>query len=242
MGQRLHGIFKVKAEGRARLIVFDTQDLSLGRAPDNDLAIDDPEMSRHHAVFERSGESYRIRDLGTPNGTGVNGEAVEQAALRSGDVVRVGQVEIAFAETARDPAGLGPTVEYASQLKQFEGVRVSGNGDATLLGLELPGGSPGEVGQVELDAAFDLLGGQMELPVEDDGEESCDEGAETVWVLEDEVPAVDEELASDPPPGMGPLSLRIELEGLDGELRRALEGLAGKPIDLGRVRIRVDKG
>ena len=247
MAQRLHGIFKVKAEGRARLIVFDTQDLSLGRAPDNDLDFDDPEMSRHHAVFERSGGACRIRDLGTPNGTGVNGEAVEQAPLRSGDVVRVGQVEIAFAETPRDPASLGATVEYASQLKSFEGPSAPrGGGEVTLLGMELPGASAGEGEPGEFDAAFDLL----ELPQGEESElsEASLPGAaelsaeelptpdsdpsDTVWELEDEVSAPDLEVSAQPP-GTGALSLRIELEGLDGELRRTLEGLAGKPIELG---------
>ena len=49
---RTNAILKLKAGGRTRLIVFDTQDLSLGRASENDISVDDPEMSRRHAVID----------------------------------------------------------------------------------------------------------------------------------------------------------------------------------------------
>jgi predicted component of type VI protein secretion system len=136
-GQRVHAIFKVKCPDRTRLIVLDTQDLSLGRSPENDLAIDEPEMSRQHALFKRTVEGCRVDDMGTSNGTNVNGENVDHADLRHGDVIKIGEVEITYAQTTRNPASLGPSVEYASQLKSF-GSPMAGrghDGEATILGL-----------------------------------------------------------------------------------------------------------
>src|SRR5437870_6900973 len=134
---RSHAILKVKAGGRTRLIVFDTQDLTLGRDPKNDLSVDDPEMSRRHAAFKRSREGTVVEDQGTSNGTAVNGQPVQRAALKHGDVVRIGEVEITYAETARAPASLGGSVEYASQIKSFGTpmARMQGGGEATILGL-----------------------------------------------------------------------------------------------------------
>src|SRR5262245_4884505 len=68
---RTQAILKLKIAGRTRLIVFDTQDLTLGRATENDISVDDPEMSRRHAVFKRSREGCAVQDLGTSNGTAV---------------------------------------------------------------------------------------------------------------------------------------------------------------------------
>src|SRR5437867_13410782 len=100
---RTNAILKVKAAGRARLIVFDTQDLTLGRSNENDLSVDDPEMSRRHAVFKRSREGCSVEDQGTSNGTLVNGQTVARAVLKHGDVVQIGAVEITYAETTRAP-------------------------------------------------------------------------------------------------------------------------------------------
>jgi predicted component of type VI protein secretion system len=116
---RTHAILKIKAAGRTRLVVFDTADLSLGRAPENDISVDDPEMSRRHAVFKRSREGCAVEDMGTSNGTLVNGQAAARAVLKHGDVVKIGEVEITYAETSRTPSSLGAGVEYASQLKAF---------------------------------------------------------------------------------------------------------------------------
>ena len=134
---RTHAILKMKAAGRTRLIVFDTQDLTLGRATENDISIDDPEMSRRHAVFKRSREGCAVEDMGTSNGTAVNGQTVPRAVLKHGDVVKIGEVEITYAETTRAPSSLGASVEYASQIKSFGTpmARMQGGGEATILGL-----------------------------------------------------------------------------------------------------------
>lgn len=50
--------------------------LTFGRAPDNDLSLDDPRVSRYHAVLRREGEQLILEDLGSTNGTMVNGKRI----------------------------------------------------------------------------------------------------------------------------------------------------------------------
>ncbi len=63
---------------------------TIGRAPANDLTIDNPAVSRQHARLEQRGASYWIVDLGSTNGTMVNGQRIESQALQEGDIIRIG--------------------------------------------------------------------------------------------------------------------------------------------------------
>ena len=71
----------------------------IGRLPDCVVALSDPQVSRHHARLERSPEGYRVIDLGSTNGTTVNGSAVADHLLRDGDLIGVGNTVIRFEES-----------------------------------------------------------------------------------------------------------------------------------------------
>jgi hypothetical protein len=63
----------------------------IGRAPDCDLILDRPEMSRHHAELLRiDATGYELRDFGSRNGTRVNGVPIETAMVGNGDEIRLG--------------------------------------------------------------------------------------------------------------------------------------------------------
>ncbi len=68
--------------------------LTVGRAPSNDIVARDARVSRHHSRIERRGEYVRIVDLGSSNGTRVNGQQLSEADLRIGDRVTVGELEL----------------------------------------------------------------------------------------------------------------------------------------------------
>jgi ABC-type multidrug transport system ATPase subunit/pSer/pThr/pTyr-binding forkhead associated (FHA) protein len=71
----------------------------IGRAADNDLRVDDPRASRYHAVIERVGMRYRIRDLRSHNGTFVNGQRVEKEQfIAEGDELQIAGTKFDFAE------------------------------------------------------------------------------------------------------------------------------------------------
>lgn len=65
--------------------------LKLGRAPDNHIVVNDGRVSRYHSVLKRDGANYVLEDVGSPNGTYVNGQRIQQRLLASDDVIRLGQ-------------------------------------------------------------------------------------------------------------------------------------------------------
>lgn len=87
--------------------------LTVGRRSDNQLQLDDPAVSGAHAVvtLEESPflEGYRdpyLADLGSTNGTLVNGQRIERHRLVSGDVIRIGNHELEY----REEGGMDRTV------------------------------------------------------------------------------------------------------------------------------------
>jgi ABC-type multidrug transport system ATPase subunit/pSer/pThr/pTyr-binding forkhead associated (FHA) protein len=70
--------------------------ITVGRTPDNDVAVADVLASRHHAMLVPAPGGMEIHDGGTLNGTFVNGVRVEAAPLHEGDVVTIGNVDLVF--------------------------------------------------------------------------------------------------------------------------------------------------
>jgi pSer/pThr/pTyr-binding forkhead associated (FHA) protein len=68
----------------------------LGRALDNDIVVTDASASRHHATIEAVNGSFRLRDLGSQNGTYIGGLRVTDAPLGNGDSVRIGDAVFTF--------------------------------------------------------------------------------------------------------------------------------------------------
>jgi pSer/pThr/pTyr-binding forkhead associated (FHA) protein len=60
------------------------------------VVIDDPTVSAQHAIRARLGDSYRLKDLGSTNGTHVNGVSIFDAELNDGDKIRFGSVVAVF--------------------------------------------------------------------------------------------------------------------------------------------------
>ena len=195
-----------------RIVVWDTQDMSVGRSPENDVVVEDPETSRTHSQFYRTDGAYSVRNMSMSNPTYVNGEVLESHALKNEDIVRVAETEFIFYSVARNPATLRIKVEYASQLKSFEGPQMqAGDGEATILGLvdTVPGGAddeeiaPGGRGPVEawqcrhqrVDEAgrHGVIGARHEvtLPVGIGGGELEDEGREPRAALQGLVAGLD---------------------------------------------------
>ncbi len=70
--------------------------LVVGRVEGVELVLDDKGISRRHCEFERRGDGYLVRDLGSSNGTLLNGEKVTEQFLADGDRIRVGGVTLTF--------------------------------------------------------------------------------------------------------------------------------------------------
>jgi hypothetical protein len=68
----------------------------IGRSSDADVRLDDANASRRHAEVRRIGDGYSVVDLGSTNGTEVNGQRIQETALMNGDVISVGTTRITF--------------------------------------------------------------------------------------------------------------------------------------------------
>jgi pSer/pThr/pTyr-binding forkhead associated (FHA) protein len=70
---------------------------TVGRSTDSAVFLDDITVSRAHAVLERRDDgSWFVRDVGSLNGTYVNGEQVDETKLASGDEVQIGKFKLTF--------------------------------------------------------------------------------------------------------------------------------------------------
>jgi pSer/pThr/pTyr-binding forkhead associated (FHA) protein len=83
---------------------LDREKLVLGRGASADLRFEDSAMSSEHALIEFTGEGFRVRDLGSTNGTRVNGALVHAHDLEPGDRLEVGQHVLRFRLEPLEPA------------------------------------------------------------------------------------------------------------------------------------------
>jgi SARP family transcriptional regulator, regulator of embCAB operon len=74
--------------------------LTIGRFDDRDLVLDDLDVSRRHAEIRRHGTTYRLVDMGSANGSVVNGGRVAEHELADGDEIRLGGVTMTFHDHA----------------------------------------------------------------------------------------------------------------------------------------------
>jgi pSer/pThr/pTyr-binding forkhead associated (FHA) protein len=66
--------------------------ITIGRVPLNHIVIDNPTVSAQHALLAKIGDSYRLKDLHSTNGTQVNDVSITDAQLKDGDKIRFGAV------------------------------------------------------------------------------------------------------------------------------------------------------
>jgi len=92
-----------------------TKQVLIGRLQNCDLLLDNPEVSRRHAIVRQFGEEYHLEDLGSRNGTYVNDQPVKRVALHDGDMIRISKYLLVFQG--------GQLIPY-----QSSGMRLDANG------------------------------------------------------------------------------------------------------------------
>lgn len=107
----MHPQIEVMSGAQSWRISLEADRATLGRAAENVVALEhDPLVSHLHAVLERFPAGWCVTDLGSSNGTWVNGERIWSAhRLGQGDEIRVGQTRLIF----RDPSSAGGSVTEA---------------------------------------------------------------------------------------------------------------------------------
>lgn len=70
--------------------------ISIGRSPRNDVTLNDPEVSKRHAEIHIGSDGCILKDLGSSNGTFINGRAVKEHVFAQGDVIEIGSCRFRF--------------------------------------------------------------------------------------------------------------------------------------------------
>ena len=100
---------KIKEPSGEREVKITGSRLTIGRLPENDIVLIDETISRHHAELILKHGDYILKDLGTRNGTWVNGERIKEIKLKDGDELKIGTITLSFLSSAK------PSVIYEAR-------------------------------------------------------------------------------------------------------------------------------
>lgn len=130
-----------------KYLLYKNQKLSIGRAPDNDIAIENPAVSRRHATIEMVNGRYILEDNNSANGSYVNGVRVTKTEVLDKDVLTIGKHKLHFYNQDAAPSTVvaQPVLDDATML-----VGDSPKGpDATLVGTGKQSGQNYTLAKVE---------------------------------------------------------------------------------------------
>jgi pSer/pThr/pTyr-binding forkhead associated (FHA) protein len=89
-------------DGHEKVVALTREWTRIGRSLTGDLRLDDPTVSRRHALLGRQPDGARLLDDRSLNGVFVNGERVEWTILRDGDEIEIGRYRLNFISLAPD--------------------------------------------------------------------------------------------------------------------------------------------
>lgn len=81
---------------KGRKFELDRDEIFIGRSSQNEISLDDGSISGRHCSIQRSGRKYTLVDLGSTNGTRLNGAPVTKRPLKPKDILQVGNIELMF--------------------------------------------------------------------------------------------------------------------------------------------------
>lgn len=87
---------------RGSRMALDADRIEIGRHPESDIFLDDVTVSRRHAEVLRNPSGHEVIDAGSLNGTYVNRELVERAALSDGDELQIGKFKLVYVALGGD--------------------------------------------------------------------------------------------------------------------------------------------
>jgi len=85
-----------RGPGSGSRFLLDADVVTAGRHPDSEIFLDDVTVSRRHAEFHRTGDTFTVSDVGSLNGTYVNRDRIDRVQLTDGDEVQIGKYRLVF--------------------------------------------------------------------------------------------------------------------------------------------------
>jgi len=86
----LYLVIRTVSKPQPDVYLLDSPEIAIGRHMENDIVLTEKEASRYHVRLELRGDVYIVKDMGTSNGTYLNGNRVDRAYLRFGDYISIG--------------------------------------------------------------------------------------------------------------------------------------------------------
>ncbi|MBK8178217.1 MAG: FHA domain-containing protein [Planctomycetes bacterium] len=93
-----------EGERRGEVVALTGAATTFGRKPGNSVQVLDPSVSGKHAEVVVDGDQVTLRDLGSTNGSRVNGERISERRLQVGDRLMLGTVELVLLDAQAKPA------------------------------------------------------------------------------------------------------------------------------------------
>jgi signal transduction histidine kinase len=94
--------------------------LAVGRDVSNQVRLHDTEVSRRHAEFRQNGDGYQLTDVGSANGSFVNGQPVKETVLQSGDHIQIGQSVLVYMAGRSAGQPVGDLAEHISMISRHD--------------------------------------------------------------------------------------------------------------------------
>ena len=142
---------------------------TVGRLPDNDVRIDNPAVSGHHALIINILNDSFLEDLNSTNGTYVNGKLIKKHALQNGDVITCGHHQLRFADSQTGDPGadefqktmvIQPSAAVEERIRSVKAEPAP----ARAAGSDKPGVAPGVPPRAKLQVLSGIFAGrELEL-------------------------------------------------------------------------------
>ncbi len=110
----------IKGADEGKQFDLEGDHLSIGRDSTSRVRLCDTEVSRRHAEFVRTTDGVRLLDIGSANGTFVNGQSIRDVLLQAGDQIQVGQTVMVFTATRPEAPRQGDLADRISMITRQE--------------------------------------------------------------------------------------------------------------------------
>ncbi|MEZ6087456.1 MAG: ATP-binding protein [Pirellulaceae bacterium] len=146
-------LFVIRGRDQGKHFSLDKSRYTIGRDAGNDIQLIDSEVSRRHAQVFSEGNNFEVMDLGSSNGTTVNGNAISRCVLKSGDRLQVGGTMMIFTGAGEPSTMEGQHgVDIIQQSRQQEGSRI-----VSSLSRIAGGQGDEESSRVQVDARVEVM-------------------------------------------------------------------------------------